>query len=62
MLTEALVIICVVCVVVPIVALVLVVLHVARDNTLKRFKFKMSASLIKICSFGIEIESESSDR
>jgi hypothetical protein len=59
MLTETLAVICTVCAVMLTVALVLVALHTARDSTLERFKFRISASLMKICSFGIEIESES---
>jgi hypothetical protein len=62
MLAETLVVICAVCMVVLIAVLVLVVLHAARDNTLKRFKFRISASLMKICTFGIEVESESRGR
>jgi energy-converting hydrogenase Eha subunit A len=49
----------VICAVVVLIIVVLVlVLRAAHDNKLGRFKFKISASLLKICTFGIEVESE----
>lgn len=53
MLAETLEVVCVVVLVV-----VLAALHAARDSTLKGFRFRISASLAKICSFSIEVESE----
>jgi hypothetical protein len=60
MLAKTLVVVCVVVLVV--VVLVLVALRAARDDTLKRFRFRISASLAKICWFSIEVESKSRGR
>ena len=43
--------------VVPIVVVLVLVLRAARDNKLRQFRFKLSATLLKIITFGIEIES-----
>jgi hypothetical protein len=49
----------VVCMIAVLIVVVLVlVLRAARDNRLGRFKFGISASLLKICTFGIEVESQ----
>jgi hypothetical protein len=60
MLAETLMVVCAAFVLT--VALVPIVLHAACDTTLHRFRFRISASLMKICSFAIEVESESRDR
>ena len=44
--------------VVPIVVVLVLVLRAARDNKLGQFRFKLSATLLKIITFGIEIESQ----
>jgi hypothetical protein len=33
-------------------------LRIVRDDKLKKFRFKLSATLLKIVTFGIEIESK----
>ena len=49
----------VVCMIAVLIVVILVlVLRAARDNRLGRFKFGISASLLKICTFGIEVESQ----
>jgi hypothetical protein len=45
-------------VIVLIVVVVVLVLRAARDNKLGRFKFSISASLLKLCTFGNEVESQ----
>jgi len=47
-------------VVVLIVVVLFLVLRVVRDNKLGRFKFKIHASLAKIFTFGMEVESQQS--
>jgi hypothetical protein len=43
-------------VIVLIVVVVVLVLRAARGNKLGRFKFNISAGLLKLCTFGIEVE------
>jgi hypothetical protein len=47
-------------VIVLIVVVLVLVLRAARDNKLGRFKFRIYASLAKIFTFGMEVESQQS--
>lgn len=44
--------------VVLIIVVLVLVLHAARDSKLGRFRFKISASVLKVGTFGMEVESE----
>ena len=45
-------------VIVLIIIVVVLVVRAARDNKVGHFKFSISASLLKLCTFGIEVESQ----
>jgi hypothetical protein len=41
-----------------VVVVLVLVLRTARDGKLGRFKFSLSASLLKVCTFGIVVETQ----
>jgi hypothetical protein len=44
--------------VIVLLVVIVLVLRAARDNKLGRFKFSISASVLMLCTSGIEVESQ----